>query len=43
MFSGVQVNAGVGCGRPGGVAPWLAGGPPKAGLAASFEYKLIKQ
>ena len=26
------------CGGPGGVAPWLARGPPKAGLAASALY-----
>ena len=46
VCSGVQGDAGVGCGRPGGVAPWLARGPPKAGLAASdlydIEYILIK-
>ena len=35
MCSGVQGDAGVGCEGPGGVAPWLARGPPKAGLAAS--------
>ena len=35
VCSGVQGDAGVGCGGPGGVAPWLARGPPKAGLAAS--------
>ena len=31
----VQGDVGVGCGGPGGVAPCLARGPPKAGLAAS--------
>ena len=35
VCSGVQGDAGVGCGGPGGYAPWLARGPPKAGLAAS--------
>ena len=30
----MQGDAGLGCGGPGGVAPWLARGPPKAGLAA---------
>ena len=33
-WSGVQGDVGVGCGGPGDVAPWLARGPPKAGLAA---------
>ena len=36
VCSGVQGDAGAGCGGPGGVAPWLARGAPKAGLAASF-------
>ena len=37
----MQEDAGVGCGGPGGVTPWLARGPPKAGLAASYVYILI--
>ena len=32
---GCVVGCGGGVGGPGGVAPWLARGPPKAGLAAS--------
>ena len=35
VCSGVQGDAGAGCGGPGDVAPCLARGPPKAGLAAS--------
>ena len=34
VCSGVHGDAGVGCGGPGAVAPWLARGPPKAGLVA---------
>ena len=40
VCSGVQGDAGAGCGGPGGVAPWLARGPQKAGLAASYIYIL---
>ena len=40
VCSGVQGDAGVeGVGVQGGVAPWLARGPPKTGLAASILIK----
>ena len=39
MRSGLQVGRrgriGLGCGGPGGIAPWPARGPAKPGLAAS--------
>ena len=37
-----ECRGGIGLGRgggPGGVAPWLARGPPKAALAASIRIK----
>ena len=40
---GVGAEVGVGVGCPRGVVPWLARGPPKAGLAASFKYYLISK